>query len=215
MNLINTYLYLNYLAIITLFICLLYGFLKKVHTDKLLFLCLCFISVCFLTELLSYILAKNHIRTHFLNYFLSLNYFVSLYYIFRLDKLKNRSNQIFIICTWGCIIVLLFEIIVLSGWERTGGISAIFAFFWTLFVVGYLIKQLFKIKTTDFNSAYFGAYISILISKLFTIGEKGFGDLMIENNLINTFLVVAIISYLGIIISNIMFMYSFFLHSKK
>jgi hypothetical protein len=215
MNLINTYLYLNYSAIIAFFVCLLYGLLKKVYRDKVLFLSLIFILVCFLTEFLSYVLAKNHIRTHFLNYFLSLDYIIVLYLIFRVSNPKSGSKKFILICFCSCITGLFIEIIWLSGWERTGGISALISFFWTIFIIIYLIKQLFILKETDFNGAYFWVYISILISKLFTIGEKGFGDLMIESNMINTFLVVAIISYSGVIISNIFFLYSFFLYSKK
>lgn len=215
MNLINTYLYLNYSAIIALFICLLYGLLKGVYKDKVLFLTIIFILVCFLTEFLSYILAKNHIRTHFLNYFLSLNYILVLYFIFIVVNPENRDKKIILICFCSCILGLFIEMIWLSGWERTGGISAVIAFFWTIFIIIYLIRQLFILKTTDFNDAYFWVYISILISKLCTIGEKGFGDFLIEGNLINMFLVVAIISYAGIIISNLIFMYSFSLYSKK
>lgn len=215
MNLINTYLYLNYSAIVTLFLCLLYGLKNSVHKDKVLFLSLIFIFVCFTTESLSYILANNHIRTHFLNYFLSLNYITVLYLILKTVDFENQNKKLISLCFYLCIIVLLIEIIWLSGFERSGGISAVVAFFWTIFILIRLIKQYFISEKTVSNNTYFWVYTSFLISKLFTVGEKGFGDLMIENNLINPFVVVAIISYLGVIISNLIFMYSFYLYSKK
>jgi hypothetical protein len=216
MDLISIYLYLNYSAIIALFICFIYGLIRKVYNDKVLFLSLIFTFFCFLIELLSYILASYQIRTHFLNYFLSLNYFIVLYLLYKRAGLNNKTNNLVLYCLCCCIfVVVVVEIVWKSGWERSGGVSAIFAFFWTISMVIYLIKHIFLVKTSDFNYSHFWAYISFLISKLFTICEKGFGDLLIESNLINIFIVVAIISYLGIIISNIIFMYSFSLYSKE
>ncbi len=214
MDLINTYLYLNYIAIFSYLLCLLVGIFNLVFKDVFFLIVFAFVLSCTLNESLSFLLSELHIRTHFLNYFLSLNYFVILLLIVRKSTSnKKELNYVFLIFII-CVALLICEF-VSFGKDKMGGISAVVAFFWVIFIIGYLMKQLILKEYDNYQNNHFWVYISILIVRLLTIGEKGFGDMLIESNLINTLLVVAIIGYLGIIISNIIFIYTFFLYSKK
>ncbi len=168
-----------------------------------------YINIGFLIDFFSFILMKNDIRNHFLNYLLNLNLIFVLVLFFKVIETEVLVKKIVFNSLFVCFVVFCVEISMFKGWERSGGIFAIFRFFWSIFVIGLLLKNYLSHKKKYRNIRTFLLLIGLLITQIFSILEKAFSDLLVANSAINTYIVFSILTYIGFIISNFLFIYAF------